>query len=303
MCDHTEECREFVFTAMGSPGRILLDAYGRAAEAAAAGMMAEIARIEDRYSRYLPDSTLSALNGVARDGGNAVLDDETAAIVDYAFSCHRSSGGLFDITAGCLRRAWPKDATALPDPQAVAALLPLVGMDKLDWQPPRLAFRVAGMELDFGGIGKEYAVDRAVEICRGHGLAGLVDLGGDIGVTGPRRDGSPWPVGIRSPGDGGTLPDVGLRIMGGAVATSGDYERFVSAGGRRYGHILDPRTGWPVGGLAAVTVLADTCLVAGSVATIAMLKGAEGPVWLGGLDIPHLWVDAEGRRGGHALPV
>ncbi len=297
--------QDFRFTAMGSPGLIRVDgAPPDRAVPAAQAMMAEIARIEARYSRYRPDSELSRLNAVAvaAAGGGVVLDDETAGLVDYAFVCHRKSGGLFDITAGLLRRVWDFSALRPPAAGAVAALLPLVGLDKLRWEPPVLTFPLPGMELDFGGIGKEYAVDRAAEIALAHGLDHvLIDLGGDIRLTGPRADGAPWPVGIRHPRDAGRLA-ARIALDGGAVATSGDYERFLEADGRRYCHILDPRTGWPVEGLAAVTVLAGSCMVAGSVATITMLKGRDGAAWLDGLGLPFLWIDADGGQGARALP-
>ena len=272
------------------------------ADVAARAAMTEIARLEYRYSRFLPDSVLSDLNRVAAVGGKVELDSEMTAIVNYAFSCFSKSDGLFDITAGCLRRAWDFGGV-IPDTQVIDQLRGKIGMDKLEWQPPFLRFAVPGMELDFGGICKEYAVDRAVEILASHGLDHvLVDLGGDVRVTGPQPDGGPWPIGICHP----RIPDAlvaTVMLIGGGLATSGDYERFMEVDGTRYCHILDPRTGWPVQGLQAVTVLAESCLVAGTVTTIAMLKGHEGIGWLAGLGLPHLWIDAEGRQGGSALPT
>jgi len=298
------QLHDFDFTAMGSPGRIrLFAATADQANGAAAAMMDEIARIEARYSRFNPDSVLSRVNAIARSGGTVTLDSETAELLDYAFTCHRKSGGLFDVTAGCLHRAWDFSLPHPPEPRGLDTLLPRIGLDKLLWQPPVLTFPVPGMELDFGGIGKEYAVDRAAEIGLDHGLVhGLIDLGGDIRVTGPQADGTPWPIGIRHPRDSNALAAC-LSLAGGAVATSGDYERFVEINGKRHCHIFDPRTGWPVQGLSAVTVLAESCLVAGSVATIAMLKGKAGTTWLTGLGQPCLWFDGDGRQGCHALPV
>jgi thiamine biosynthesis lipoprotein len=298
------ERSEFTFTAMGSLCRIWMDAGDAAhAKAVAADMLGEIARIEARYSRYRPDSLLSTINRAAAEGGCIELDEETAGLLDYACACHRKSGGQFDITAGCLRRAWDFSAATPPEPGAIEALLPYIGLARLAWQRPRLSFPQPGMELDFGGIGKEYAVDRAADICRAGGIGhALIDLGGDIRAVGCQGDGAPWPVGIRHPRDGDAALAV-LAVDGRAVATSGDYERCIEIGGRRYCHILDPRTGWPVQGLAAVTVVAPSCMVAGSVATIAMLKGDGAPAWLAGLGLPHLWVDPSGRQGGNLLPA
>jgi thiamine biosynthesis lipoprotein len=139
-------------------------------------------------------------------------------------------------------------------------------------------------------------VDRVAELCRRLGASsGLVDLGGDLAVIGPHPDGSPWRVGVRNP----FAPEravATLAVYAGAVATSGDTERCMVVGGRRYGHILDPRSGWPVEGPAAVTVLASHCLVAGTASTLAMLRGEpDGPAWLTAEGIPHVWVSRKGE--------
>jgi len=161
-----------------------------------------------------------------------------------------------------------------------------------------LSFAQAGMELDFGGLGKEYAADRAAEVCGELGAGhGFVDLGGDIRVIGAQADGQPWRVGIRDPRDGAAVV-AEVALSGGALATSGDYERFIELDGRRYCHILDPRTGWPAQGLSSVTVICDRCLVAGSLATSAMLRGREGGPWLEGLGVRHIVIDDGGRCSG-----
>ncbi len=292
----------FKFTAMGSPCQLCLSSVDRGkAEAVASAMIGEIARIEAKYSRYRPDSTLSQVNRVAGRGASVELDPETAAIIDYAYACYRKSGGLFDVSAGCLRLAWDFSEARLPDSHQVELILQRVGLDKLHWEPPWLTFLASGMELDLGGIGKEYAVDRAIEICLEQGVNnGFIDLGGDIRVAGPQPDGSPWPIRVRHPRNADGFAAC-LSVATGAVATSGDYEKFIDVAGKRYCHILDARSGWPVQGLAAVTVVADSCLVAGSVATIAMLKGRGGIAWLEELGVPHLWIDLEGRQGSKAL--
>jgi len=154
------------------------------------------------------------------------------------------------------------------------------------------------MELDLGGVVKEYAVDRAATLCIQHGVNhGLINLGGDIKLIGPRPDGAPWRVGVADPRKKGVTLDT-LSLRTGAVASSGDYERCIEVAGVRYGHVLNPKTGWPVKKLAAVTVVGDFCVVAGSASTIAMLKEEQGPAWLESLGLPHLWVDVDGRVGG-----
>jgi thiamine biosynthesis lipoprotein len=268
-------------------------AAARAADAA----MAEVARLERKYSRYRDDSLLSEINRIAAAGGEVAVDEETVGLIDDAFACHLQSGGLFDITSGVLRRAWDFRLGRLPEPGELERLLPLVGLQKLEWRAPRLSFPQPGMEIDFGGIVKEYAADRAAAACRAAGLShGLVELGGDISVIGPQPDGSAWPIGVRHP----ARPDEAMAVLSlgsGELASSGDYERFVEIDGIRCSHILDPRTGWPVRGLAAVTVAAENCLVAGSLCTIAMLKQDDGPAWLRGLAIRAVWMDSAGRQG------
>jgi FAD:protein FMN transferase len=261
--------------------------------------VAEVLRIEAKYSRYRPDSVLSTINGVAALGGSIVVDAETAGLLDYAFACYSRSGGLFDITSGVLRQAWDFNKGTLPAPSSIDDLLPLIGLDKLTWQRPSLIFRTPGMEIDFGGIGKEYAADRAAELCQAGGIIhGLVDLGGDIRLIGESPTKQPWPIRIRAPGQSATAVAT-VHATSGAVATSGSYERYIEAAGRRYGHLLDPRTGWPAQGLSSVTVAAPSCMVAGSISTIAMLKGKDGIAWLASLARPHLWIDDDGECGGN----
>ena len=284
---------------MGSPCELRLYApTGQAAEAAVAAARGELERLERKYSRFLDDSLATRINRSAGDPAGLELDDETAALLDYADVAHAQSDGLFDPTSGILRRVWRFDSGRLPEPDAVEALLPLIGWKKLRWERPRLVLPVAGMELDWGGFVKEYAADRVAELCRSRGLRhGLVDLGGDLAVTGPHPDGAPWRVGIRDP----RRPEravASISLVGGAIASSGDYERFMIVDGRRYAHLLDPRSGWPVEGLASASVTASHCLVAGTASTVALLRGSGGPAWLESLGLPHLVVDASGRVGG-----
>jgi thiamine biosynthesis lipoprotein len=294
----------YPFQAMGSSCELRLYALERAqAEALAEAGIAEVRRLERKYSRYRDDSTTAAINRSAGDAQGLEVDDETAALLDYAGICWEQSGGLFDITSGVLRRAWDFKSSRLPAQAEIDALRPRIGWQRVRWRRPRLALPVAGMELDFGGYVKEYAADRVAELCRARGArAGLVDLGGDLCVIGPHPDGEPWRVGIRHP----RRPEQAmatLELASGGIATSGDYERFMVVGGRRYAHILSPLTGWPVEGLASVSVAAPHTLVAGSASTIAMLKGRrEGPRWLDALGLPNLRMDQDGRLSGTLRP-
>lgn len=264
---------------------------------AAAGE-AEVRRIESRFSRFRDDSDLARINRAAAAGGSIDIDDETLNLVNHAFEAFTASDGAFDITSGLLRSVWDFSVHRLPDPGAIEALRARIGLEKVTCSGHRLQFALAGMELDFGGIGKEYAADRAAEVCRQLGVRyGFVNLAGDIAVIGPQPDGSPWQIGIRHPREADTLM-AGVPLCAGGLATSGDYERFFDIDGRRYCHILDPRTGWPAEGLASVTLVAESCLSAGSLATAAMVKGRAGARWLRERGARHIIFEQDGGFSG-----
>jgi len=294
------KCFHFDFKAMGSPCTIQLYAGGyRKAKRGAQVAIDDVQRLEGIYSRYRDDSFLSEINRAAAAGGEISVDEETARLLDYAATCYQQSDGLFDITSGVLRQAWNFKTGSIPTDKIVQQIMERVGWHKLKWQRPILSFSIPGMEIDFGGVVKEYAVDRAAVLCWEAGVRhGVVNLGGDIKIIGPHADGSPWNVGIRNPGhkDGEALQT--LQLYTGALASSGDYERCITLNGRRYGHVLNPKTGWPVKRLAAVSVVGDFCVVAGSASTIAMLKEDQGPTWLEELGLSHLYVDVDGKVGG-----
>ncbi len=260
----------------------------------------EVYRLEGKFSRYDPDSYLSAINTLAGTGGELTVDDETAALLDLAFEWHRQSDGLFDITSGVLRRAWHFGIQNLPTENEIADLLERCGLFRLSWTRPHLQFSQPGMEMDLGGLVKEYACDRAAEVLLDHGaLAVLVDLGGDIRVAGERPDDDVWEVGIRKPGSDEAAAAIWLAQ--GGVATSGNYERFFELGGKRYSHVLDPQTGWPVEGLSSVSVVATTCLEAGRQSTLALLKGRKGEAWLLDNAARFLAIDETGAAFGPLL--
>lgn len=292
----------FPFKAMGTPCEIQLYAVteNKAGRVAAAAI-ADVQRLESIYSRYRESSFLSEINRVAARGGSITVDNETAGLLDYAETCYRESDQLFDITSGILRHAWDFKSNQLPDEAVIQALLDKIGWDKLRWASPVLEFPLAGMEIDLGGVVKEYAVDRAATICWDKGIQhGMVNLGGDIKIIGPHADGSPWRVGIRHPRRPDTLLQT-LELYSGALASSGDYERCITINGIRYGHVLNPKTGWPVSRMAAVSVVGDFCVIAGSASTIGMLKDQQGKEWLADLSLPHLWVDIDGKIGGSLI--
>lgn len=284
---------------MGSPCELqLYAADDAAAQRAIAAVVADVERLEQLYSRYRESSFLSSINRVAAEGGSIAVDAETASLLDYAAACFRESDGLFDITSGVLRRAWNFKSGCLPDRGSIESLLTKVGWNKVRWESPVLSFPVPGIELDLGGVVKEYAADRAASICREMGVeSGMANLGGDISIVGPRPDGDPWRIGLQHPRSQRDIMGT-LCLSHGGLASSGDYERCIVIDGVRYGHILNPRSGWPVRHLASVSVIAELCVVAGSASTIAMLKDDAGPAWLEQLGLRHLWVNVHGEIGG-----
>ncbi|MFT4613877.1 MAG: thiamine biosynthesis lipoprotein [Bacteroidia bacterium] len=254
----------------------------------------EVQRLEAKYSRYLEDSLTSRINNSAGSGDPIPIDTETAGLLHYAETAWRESDGLFDLTSGVLRRVWDFKSGTPPHPDAVTRLLPRVGWDKVQWSRDSISLPHQEMELDFGGCVKEYAADSAaMQLSRCGVTAALVDLAGDMVAVGVPAGAEGWPIGIRHPGLSGEAV-ARVQLPAGALASSGDYERCITLDGVRYGHILHPRTGWPVRGLVAVSVLAPQCLVAGSSATIAMLKPvAQGLEWLRCLGLPWIAVDAD----------
>lgn len=276
----------YSFSAMGSPCELQLYAENDLlAQKIAQQIIADVYRLERKYSRYRADSFLSEINKVACSGGSISVDEETAGLLNYAQTCYELSDGLFDITSGILRQAWRFDTNILSDDKTIQTLLAKIGWQKLHWENSTLTFSHAEMEIDFGGIVKEYAADRAATLCLNAGIShGIVNLGGDIKIIGAHPDGKPWRVGIQHPRDKTKVWKT-VVVKTGALASSGDYERCIVIDGVRYGHILNPKTGYPVQYLAAVSVIADLCVVAGSAATIAMLKEKEGGKWLQSLGL------------------
>ncbi len=298
------------FFAMGGKNEVQVYALtADAAQQACMTVQAEVQRIEAKYSRYQPHSALSLINAAAGKAA-AKLDAETAALLGYADVCFRASGGLFDITSGVLRKAWDFSAQAgkqqLPKPEVLAQLLQRVGWQHVRFDAEQVSLP-QGMEIDFGGIGKEYAADRAAAILSAQGIHhALVNLAGDVRVLGPQpvpqsacKDGialdtMPWRIGITHPRRAGdTLCMVAMDQ--GALATSGDYERFIEIDGRRYCHILNPRTGMPVAHWQSVSVIAPLCLAAGSASTISMLKGADARNFLDAQMLSYFVTDGKNR--------
>lgn len=267
---------------MASPCELLLDSTDPVLLPQCAALAQhEALRIERAYSRYRDDNLIHRIN--TAQGAAVEVNDELADLIDYAVTLHALSDGMFDLTSGVLRRLWRFDGSGQrPDDAAVRALLDHVGWHRVRWQRPVLQLP-AGMEIDLGGIGKEYAVDRVCSrLAQQTDVAFLVNFGGDLRARGPRGNGEPWHVGLEKP-DNDRIALTELPLQSGAIATSGDARRSFVENGIRYGHILNPKTGYPVRGAPrSITVLAATCIEAGALATLAMLQGDAAEHFLNG---------------------
>jgi FAD:protein FMN transferase len=262
------------FTAMSCPCEVLIESAPEALAGKVADTVAGCAgRVEQKFSRYRADNIVHTIN--TADGRPIVVDEETANLLDFAALLTKLSEGKFDITSGVLRKVWKFDGgSQVPSQEQIDALMACVGWDRVEWRRPVLRL-APGMQIDFGGIGKEYAVDQAVQLAEttAPGLSVLVNFGGDVAVRNTRRDGQPWRVGIEKPDEHSNASRI-VQLARGGLATSGDSRRFILHAGHRYSHILDARTGWPVRNAPrAVTVAADTCTQAGTYTTLAMLQG------------------------------
>ncbi len=237
----------------------------------------EMRRIEAKYSLYQEDSVISRINHAA--GVKPVkVDDETLEIITECLRISEFSEGAFDISFAALSGFWKfkEPPERLPTSAEIKPFLERVGYKKvkLDTSSHTVFLSVKGMRIDLGGVVKGYAVDRAVHVLRKAGVMdALVNAGGDMRVMGRYR-GRAWRIGIQDPRRRGSLLGK-ISVEDRAVATSGDYERFFMLAGKRYGHIIDPRTGFPASGCQGVTVVADTADFADALATAVFVLGAK----------------------------
>lgn len=237
----------------------------------------EAHRLDMKYSHYRVNSYLAYMQTCAAQTGGFDVDSETAALLNFAQTQFEISKGLFDITTRTISALWDR-VKSIPGEQQIRAALERTGWGLVIWHPPRLEIP-EGLTFDLGGIVKEYAVDRVAGLLLKAGFrSGYVDMGGDQYFLGPHPYGKPWKVGIQNPKSTGR-PIALVDFYAGGVATSGDYERYSEIDGKRYGHIINPRTGWPTnldpGGVSAISILGPSCLLAGSVSTLAMLLPSE----------------------------
>lgn len=286
----------FQFAAMGSDCEVHLVAPSHEkARALAQFVVNEVGRIECKYSRYRPDSIVSRINLAAGSGVAIPCDEETWCLFDTADRLYRLSAGLFDITSGVLRRVWDFGSPRIPSSEEISSATSLIGWPRVERTGNAVYLPQDGMEIDFGGFGKEYAADRAVEILLNQGVkCGYVNLGGDIRVMGPQANGEPWVIGVQNPRQQGELA-ASISVFHGALATSGDAEKFFEIDGQRYCHIINPTTGYSVRYWQSVSVLAEDAVTAGSMTTIAMLLESRAIRFLEEHNVSYFAIDQAGN--------
>lgn len=241
----------------------------------------ETLRIEKKYSRFLPSSDLSHIN--IRAGQWISVDEETEGLLDVCEQYWQQSEGMIDTTVGVFLNLWKFDGKSPPpDRREINKLRPFVGWEKIKRRQGQL-FLPVGMQLDFGGIVKEYAVDLIADFLAGNIHQGgiMVNFGGDIRAIRPKADDTPWRIALEICEPGNNQPVV-FNLKQGGIATSGNYKRYaVDHEGMQLGHILNPKTGWPVAnGPSCVSVISENAMQSGFLSTLAMLKGEQAQAFL-----------------------
>jgi len=248
---------------------------------------ARVDRLNDILSDYDPESEASRLAArFTADPAAAPIDisPELAVMLREGIRWSRETDGAFDLTVGPLTRLWrpARRSGVRPDAAALAAARQSVGWEKIEIaaEVDRVRLAAAGMGLDFGGIAQGYAADEMLTILRSHGIDRcLIDASGDVRLGNPPPDQPAWQVGV-APLDPSGAPGVRLAMTGGSVSTSGDAFQFVEIDGRRYSHLIDPRTGEPLEGRSSVTVIADDGVTADAVASALSVMGPDaGVAW------------------------
>jgi thiamine biosynthesis lipoprotein len=273
-----EPLRKLAFPALGTTCEVQYAAPNGATQAAEFehAAVAWVQAFEAKYSRFRTDSLVSRINRAA--GREWVeVDPEMEQMLKLCDTLQFITQGVLDPTALPLIQLWnwKADKPRVPSTAEIAGAMRLVGWAKVQRAPGKILLPMVGMALDFGGFGKEHAVDGVAQIAIDHGIGNvLVDFGHDLRALGAPPGRPAWHIGLENPERPGTSwASVGLS-GGRGIASSGDYIRCFKIDGRRYGHIVDPRTGWPVAnGCTQATVIAGTALLAGVLSTTAFVLG------------------------------
>lgn len=267
--------RKLTFRALGTMCEVQYAANDAQAVAFERAAVAWVTAFEAKYSRFRPDSLISRINAAAGREWVAV-DAEMEGMMKLCDTLHFMTQGVLDPTALPLMHLWNYKAEKprVPSATEIAAARALVGWKKVQRTAGKVFLPEAGMALDFGGFGKEYAVDMVAQIAVENGLScALVDFGHDLRAIGIPPGRPAWHIGLEDPQKPGATAG-SMAVVGKGVASSGDYLRCFVVDGKRYGHIIDPRTGWPVAnGCVQATVVAGTCLQAGVLSTTAFVLG------------------------------
>ena len=276
--DRLPERFEFTQIQMGMPFRVVLYAPDEdSANAAARAVFSRIRELNGIMSDYEPESELMRLCRTAGTGQAVPVSRDLLSVLSSAQALSRLSDGAFDVTVGPLVKLWRKSRRTkqLPGADELAEARALVGFRnvQIDEKAGTVELKRAGMQLDLGGIAVGYAIDEVLSLLTKRGIASaLVDGSGDIGVSEPPPGAAGWRIGI-APLDADKEPSRFVILKNAAVTTSGDAFQFVELGGKRYSHIVDPKTGLGLTERASVTVIAQNCTIADSYTKAVMLLG------------------------------
>ncbi|EAQ97893.1 Membrane-associated lipoprotein involved in thiamine biosynthesis [Congregibacter litoralis KT71] len=246
----------------------------------------ELEAINQALSTYIPDSEISRLNA-AQGPASVTLSPRFARVLDAALSLSNVTEGAYDVTVGPLVELWgfgtrSREGTPPSDAEIDEAMA-RVGSRKLSWDAGRATLgRPAGMRIDLSSIAKGYAVDELSALLAEQGIANsLVEIGGELRASGVRPEGSLWRLAVESPDPSKARFIEAIAVSDAAVATSGDYRNYFEYEGRRYSHLVDPRTGYPVAhDLVSVTVVHKNCMIADALATALIVLGQEAALAL-----------------------
>ena len=240
--------------------------------------VAEITRIEKLISSWDANSQTSDIN---RNAGKkpVTVDSELFDLIERAIGISKLTDGAFDISYASMDRIWQFDGsmTVMPSKEEITASVSKVGYQNitLDKENSTVFLKLEGMKIGFGAIGKGYAADKAKDLLISKGVtSGIINASGDMNTWGKQPNGKEWKVAITNPMDKNKVFAL-LPITNGAVVTSGNYEKFVNFNGKRYTHIIDPRTGYPSSGIISVTVFAPKAELADALATSVFVMGKE----------------------------
>ena len=302
-CERTERIQKHAHAreVMGTLANVSAYAADRAtARAAVDAAYARLDEVNRLMSDYVDDSEVGQINRLA-PGASMVVSPETFAVLERSRDIAQASGGALDITCRPLVSMWKAAGkrNALPTDEQRAEAMKLVGWQKVELDPTTRSVKLAipGVQIDLGAIAKGYALDLAAKAMRDHDITGgLIDVGGDVRVFGQRGDGKGWHIGIRHPFEDGLYGT--LVLTSGAVATSGLQQRFQIIDGKRYSHIVDPRTGQTATEAPSVTVIAPDGATADAWATVFSVltveEGTSKAASLDGIEVLWIWRDDAG---------